>query len=285
MKVLYLFIFLCSGIYGFAQNINFTPANTHYFAAYTVQVSSSNATLYYTLDGATPTLASSSAVGSFSVNIDQNKTIKVFAVDTLGNSSSVLSKKYFTGTLPVAQIYFKPPAGWSTACVAIDLVNPNAVNGGIVDGNFSMTNTSCQGWYRYTAYYEDANLLFSNCPLFFNDPGAAYSALIPAGSLILYDFSNGIITNPPSCLNLGTNEADHITLISIFANPAEDYLELKTNLSLQEFAIYSAEGRKVLSGKLNNNRKIHISQLQSGKYILQLKTKHNRQHIIHFIKK
>jgi len=58
--------------------------------------------------------------------------------------------------------------------------------------------------------------------------------------------------------------------ISIFPNPASSYLTVESNLkSVQDYAIYSILGEKVMSGKISSNR-IDISGLSSSSYILRI---------------
>ena len=58
--------------------------------------------------------------------------------------------------------------------------------------------------------------------------------------------------------------------ISIFPNPASNYLIVKSNLiSVKDYAIYSVLGEKLMSGGISSNR-IDISGLASSSYILRI---------------
>jgi hypothetical protein len=65
-----------------------------YTSSQTVTLSSNetNTTIYYTLDGTTPT--TSSTVYSSALTISANTTLKYFGVDSAGNSSSVVTQTY-----------------------------------------------------------------------------------------------------------------------------------------------------------------------------------------------
>jgi len=70
-----------------------SPAGNHYFGPQTVElVSSEEATIYYTLDGSTP--SSSSSVYSGALHLEENTTITFMASDPAGNVSSVCTESY-----------------------------------------------------------------------------------------------------------------------------------------------------------------------------------------------
>lgn len=70
-----------------------------------------NPVFYYTTDGTTPTLASSSATNFVTLNISENTTIKAFSTDISGNTSDIYTQEYqfveggFT-------VHFKNSPGW-----------------------------------------------------------------------------------------------------------------------------------------------------------------------------
>ena len=75
-----------------APKINFTPENNYSASALDVTITATdsndaNPTLYYTIDGSTPTQTSTSAVKTVTINLTQTTTIKVFAKDADGNLS------------------------------------------------------------------------------------------------------------------------------------------------------------------------------------------------------
>lgn len=278
-------IFLSSLL--FAQ-ISMIPANTHYNDPYQVTIQG-NGTIYYTTDGSTPTLSSSSGTNAVQINIDQNKELKAFLVDGSGNTSSVLSRKYYTGTLPTATIYFKPPANWTNgSCVMTDMVNPNSVNGGVVDYFWpgrSMQNTGCSGWYKLTDYYENANIYFTNCTISQSYPGSESTNTIYAGSTIFYDFTNGVITNPPACLLSVSdiNNPDKVILVKVYPNPVSDILKIKTEKNFQDYEIIDVSGKVLFKDRFS--KEIPIQHLSAGNYFIKLKDSLNDFTLIKFIKK
>jgi plastocyanin len=86
-----------------------------------------------------------------------------------------------------------------------------------------------------------------------------------------------------------SGRANQLTEISIYPNPATDILEITSgneNAGLQELSIYAVTGKKIETVKAQNSRKVQvdISYLQTGIYILQLKTE-NATETLRFIKK
>ncbi|REC46587.1 chitobiase/beta-hexosaminidase C-terminal domain-containing protein [Chryseobacterium pennipullorum] len=281
-----LSIFLSS--FYFSQ-ITILPLGTHYYNTYQAAISG-NGTIYYTTNGSTPTLNSPSAVNNVQILIDQNKEIKAFLVDGQGNPSAVVSKKYYTGNIPSAAIYFKAPSTWTSgSCVMIDMVNPNSIDGLLIDTlwpGIPMQSTGCETWYKINKNFENANLRFNNCFIYENFPQAISTHLIPAGSTIYYDFTDGEITNPPSCLFLASHEnlsENKGVLIKLYPNPVSDILKVNTSRYFQEYEIIDVSGKVVSKNKFVNE--IPIGDLTSGNYFLKLKDPYGSLVLLKFIKK
>lgn len=282
LSFLFGVLFLCVN-----AQIGFIPTATHYTNPYNVTVNG-NGTLYYTTDGSTPTLSSTSSVNNFVVNIDQNKTIKVFLVNASGTASAVESKKYYTGTIPTAKVYFKPPATWTSACAMVFMEKPNSYNGAVVDPlypGYSMTDVNCDGWYKGPNLpYEEGYAYFTNCAPTPSIPQAINTPGLIVGSVVYYDFTLGPITNPPACLFLGTNEAkEKITLVKILQNPVAKSVHFETDLKFKEYSILNFEGKILKKGILNSNS-IEVSFLPKRNYLIQLISNEKENVVIQFIK-
>ncbi|WP_344826236.1 T9SS type A sorting domain-containing protein [Chryseobacterium ginsenosidimutans] len=270
-----------------SSQINMSPV-THYNDPYLVTVSGSG-TIYYTTDGSTPTLSSSSAANSVQILIDSNKEIKAFVVNS-GTTSSVFSKKYYTGAIPTATMYFKMPSNWATgSCAMIEMVNPNAVNGFAIDSlwpGFPMTNTGCENWYKVTRNFENGTVSFNNCSPFPSIPQTITTNTVPVNGVIYYDFTNGPISNPPSCLFLGTNETKNnpITLVKIYPNPVSDILKISSDIDFKEYEIVDISGKTISKDRLSS-KEIPISHLSTGNYFIKLKDENRNTILLKFIKK
>ena len=87
----------------------------------------SNPTIYYTLDGSTPTTSSTLYTGPISINNEGNTTLKFIAVDFTGNISNVIERIYtIDKTMPTATV--NPVGGTYSDIQAVTLtttdINP-----------------------------------------------------------------------------------------------------------------------------------------------------------------
>jgi Alpha amylase, catalytic domain/Starch-binding module 26/Alpha-amylase C-terminal beta-sheet domain/Chitobiase/beta-hexosaminidase C-terminal domain/Secretion system C-terminal sorting domain len=119
-------------------------------------------TIYYTLDGTTPTIASPSAVGSITLSINATKTLNAFVRNTSGVNSTIRTETYTFGTLPTFTVYFKKPANWNAA-VKVYYWSPTGTAPVVAWPGVSMTK-DCGDWYSYTfpSTVSASNLLFND---------------------------------------------------------------------------------------------------------------------------
>ncbi|MDN3692185.1 chitobiase/beta-hexosaminidase C-terminal domain-containing protein [Chryseobacterium tructae] len=288
MKKIILFSSIFLSTFFFSQ-LTINPMATHYYNAYQATISGSG-TIYYTTDGSTPTLSSSSAINSIQIPIDQNKEIKAFLVNGQGVTSAIMSKKYYTGSIPSAVIYFKTPSKWlSGSCIMVDMVNPNTIDGLIIDTlwpGITMQPATCDLWYKVTRNFENANVRFNNCSLFENIPQTISTDLIPMGSTLYYDFTDGVLTSPPSCLSLSSHETvqkNKEVFIKVYPNPVSDILKVNTDQHFQEYEIIDSSGKIVSKNQFVSE--IPISHLVAGNYFIKLKTQQGNLVLLKFIKK
>jgi hypothetical protein len=71
-------------------------------------------TIYYTLDGSTPTITSTSIVNRIQLYITSTTTLKVFVRNIDGISSAIRTEVYTFVAQPPFVIYFKKPSNWGT---------------------------------------------------------------------------------------------------------------------------------------------------------------------------
>ena len=128
----------------------------------TLTANNSTSTIYYTLDGTTPTIASPSAVGSVTLSINATKTLNAFVRNTAGVNSAIRTETYTFGTLPTFTVYFKKPANWNAA-VKVYYWSPTGTAPVVAWPGVSMTK-DCGDWYSYTfpSTVSASNLLFND---------------------------------------------------------------------------------------------------------------------------
>jgi len=71
--------------------------------------------------------------------------------------------------------------------------------------------------------------------------------------------------------------------LSVYPNPAIDFLNIKSELKFSQFKIYSMDGHLIKSGELYSNC-LDISSVPSGTYLLKLESSKGKQETIGFVK-
>ncbi len=123
-----------------------------------------NPVIYYTTDGTTPSLSSTSAVSSVTVPITTTTTFKAFAIDNEGNQSDLITKTYTIGDVPTFTVYFKPPLAWNGLNPKIHYWNA-VPSGSVANTSWPGLNMQplCEGWYSYTFDgVSNINIIFNN---------------------------------------------------------------------------------------------------------------------------
>jgi hypothetical protein len=119
-------------------------------------------TIYYTIDGTTPTTASPSAVGTKTINITANTTLKAFVKNTAGTSSPVKTEVYNFVTATPITVYFKKPSNWNSA-VKVYYWGTTGTATAVTWPGISMTK-DCGDWYVYTfpSTVSASNIIFND---------------------------------------------------------------------------------------------------------------------------
>ncbi|GAA4823979.1 starch-binding protein [Algivirga pacifica] len=115
-------------------------------------------TIYYTMDGSTPTTASTVYTGS--INVAESMTIKAMAYDNSGQASDVLTLSYIIDpNLPQTKVYWKAPCG-NPRVYFWAVENPGA-NASTTWPGEVMTDTDGDGWVEFTIDGTCTNVIFS----------------------------------------------------------------------------------------------------------------------------
>ena len=118
--------------------------------------------IYYTLDGSTPTTASASAVGTKSLAITSTTTLKAFVRNTVGVSSVVKTEVYTFPSPATFTVYFKKPSNWNSA-VKIYYWGTTGTAATVTWPGIAMTS-DCGSWYKFTfpSTVSAANIIFND---------------------------------------------------------------------------------------------------------------------------
>ncbi|WP_264564165.1 starch-binding protein [Flavobacterium sp. N3904] len=256
-----------------APDLTILPAGGNYTTGNTVNVvltaNVNTSTIYYTLDGTTPSTSSASAIGTKTIAITANTTLKTFVKNTVGTASAVKTEVYNFSTVTTLTVYFKPPTTWT----GVPKVHYwNAIPAG------SVANTTwpgvamvadVNGFYKYTITGPTSiNLIFNN-----GSSGTANQTADLLNKTNGYSYTWGAST---AKLGLkGTVETENTT-VSIFPNPVSSLLQVSSSSAVSDYQITSFNGTLVQTGKAISNT-IDVSNLSDGLYIIRIRFENGQE--------
>jgi hypothetical protein len=236
-------------------------------------------TIYYTLDGTTPTIASPSAIGSKSFAFTANTSLKAFVINTAGVSSAVKTEVYTFSAATTLTVYFKPPTNWTATP---KLHYWNAVPAGSVanttwPGVTMVADTN--GFYKYTITGPTSiNIIFNN-----GSSGSANQTPDLLNKTDGYSYTWGVTTGKTTN-NLKVAPEEETYLIRLYPNPVNETLHINSTIPVANYSIISAQGSIVQEGKLNENT-IDVSRLSVGLYFVTLRLENGKETTQKIIKK
>lgn len=170
-----------------------TPTGGSFVTGNSVNVvmtaNNSTSTIYYTLNGTTPTTSSLSSIGTISLTITSTTTLKAFVRNTAGVSSAARTEVYNFASPPTFTVYFKKPSNWNSA-VKIYYWGTTGTAPAVTWPGVAMT-VDCGSWYRFTF---PSTVSASN--IIFND-GTLQTADLSANAGIRY-YDNGWLSGAPT---------------------------------------------------------------------------------------
>ncbi|URZ01026.1 TIM-barrel domain-containing protein [Clostridium felsineum] len=141
-------------------NVSASVKGGTYSTSQTVSLTSSmnDATIYYTLDGSTPTTSSAKYTGPITIN--STTTLKFIAVGSQGNQSDVYTEVYNINKAGNSvTVHFKNLSGWGAPYVYY--YNASGQIGSSWPG--TKMNSEGNGWYSYTIQnWTSAKVLFTD---------------------------------------------------------------------------------------------------------------------------
>lgn len=235
-------------------------------------------TIYYTLDGTTPTTASASAVGTKTLSITANTTVKALAKNTAGTLSIIKTAVYTFVTVPTLTVYFKPPTTW-TGTPKVHYWN--AVPAGSVANSAwpgVVMTADANGFYKYTITGPTSiNLIFNN-----GSSGTANQTADLLNKADGYSYTWGASTS-----KLGTKKEEAVTKstsVALYPNPVNNLLQINSDVAALDYQILSNNGTAVQKGKVNDNS-IDVNSLPSGLYFVKIHFIDGQEYLQKIIKK
>ncbi len=234
-------------------------------------------TIYYTLDGTLPTLASASAVGTKTLSITADTTVRALAVNTAGIQSNIKTEVYSFVSVPTLTVYFKPPTTW-TGIPKVHYWNA-APAGSIANTTWPGLSmiADTNGFYKYTITGPTSiNLIFNN-----GSSGAANQTADLVNKTDGYSYTWGTST---SKIAIEKEAANNSVSVSLYPNPVSTMLQISSDVTALEYQILSNIGTSVQSGKLTSNT-INVNNLPSGLYFVKIHFKDGLKYMQKIIKK
>ena len=108
-------------------------------------------------------------------------------------------------------------------------------------------------------------------------PGFAVGSIIPNSAKIYFDINPAIDTNvfETEFVSLLSNSSfDYNEFAKIYPNPTKNTINIETQLNnnIESISIYNLLGQLFLETNQSNTKSINISQLQTGTYIMKIKS-------------
>ncbi|MBS7256363.1 starch-binding protein [Flavobacterium branchiicola] len=235
-------------------------------------------TIYYTLDGTVPTVASASAVGTKTLSITADTTVRALVVNTAGTSSNIKTEVYSFVSIPTLTVYFKPPTTW-TGIPKVHYWNavPTGSAANTTWPGVSMT-ADTNGFYKYTITGPASiNLIFNN-----GSGGTANQTADLLNKTDGYSFTWGVST---SKIEIKKEEiATKSVSISLYPNPVGNLLQISSDVTALEYQILSNSGTTVQTGKITSNT-INVNNLSTGLYFVKIHFIDGQEYIQKIIKK
>ena len=282
-RILLLVVFLISvSIYTQTMFAPFDGFSTNPITVTITSNGNNQGTIYYTTNGQTPTLSSTSAQAPINVSVTSTTTFKAFYVLN-GNTSAIEEMTYYIGSYPKPMLFFKPPATWTNSCAYMNIVEPRTLVDFFPPG--PQMEDTCNGWKKTEAIFAKGWIDFNNClgaapPPIYQSVGAFLTNVN-----VFYDYSSGHVTNPPVCLlSVSDSEIKKNVIVKVYPNPVSDVLKFQSERNFVKYEILDSSGKLVKSADLKRNE-IAVSYLNSGVYNVKIIERNNEFAVLRFIKK
>lgn len=256
-----------------------------------VSATASNPVIYYTTDGSTPTVSSSSIINSGSITLTSTTTIKAFAAASDGTTSAVKTSTFTFNPVTGITVHFKPNAsasGWSG--VTPRVYYWNLVGGTTASSSWPGLNMVSEGngWYKYSfTGATSLNAIFNNGKSGVNTNQTPDITGITKE--IWYDWATKTYTTvAPATTSSKFSASSPVEAVKsnkLYPNPASDYIQLSDGAEQYNYTISDAVGKTSMQGISEASKTIDVRRLPSGLYLLRAQDKNGKISTYKFIKK
>ena len=263
--------------------ISVNPVGGYYAGGTTVTLTGTGAnepvSIYYTLDGTTPTTGSSMIASGGTVSITQDKTtLKAIAVDNSGVASAVVTHTYYTIEPTGITVKFQKPAAW-TSVYFYAWTGTSTAQLGAWPG--TAISAGSDGWYSYTfnGTIPSVNMVFNNGS---GSQSVDVTGITANTCFTTTGISGGKYTiSPTDCIYTEVSENENNALV-IFPNPVKENLEVRSSLAIKKMELLSLYGNIVRT--FENQSTLLLSGIPGGMYFLRVTYINNQQRVERVVK-
>lgn len=261
-----------------------TPGGGYYQGGTTVTLTASGSnepvSIYYTLDGSTPTASSTMIASGGTVAITQDQTIlKAIAIDNMGVASTVSVNTYYTVQPTGITVKFQKPATWNQVYFYA-WTGTSTAQLGAWPG--TQITAGADGWYSYTfnGTITSVNLVFnigSNASQTVDVTGVtANTCFATTGT------SGGKYTVATTDCVITEVAEDQNIAMEVFPNPVTDNLTIRTSGTIKKAELVSIYGKTVKT--FGNQSTIPLTDVSAGIYLLKVTFGNNQQKVERIVK-
>jgi len=258
-----------------APIIYVSPGGGFYNGGTSVTLTSTqDASIYYTLNGTTPTASSTLYFTPIQINTN-NTVLKAIAIGTQGLNSKIASYSYITSVATSIKVSFKAPASWTSAKVYV-WENTSTALAGSWPG--TPVNKDQDGFYTYTITNHTVpkvNFIFNN------GSGTEQTDDLSTYSDGCWEYGaqsgNKYIGVRITCLSTGINNLDE-NLWKLYPNPTNQLLNVEMNSRITKIRVYNTLGIEinVETNYKQDKAETNISHIPQGLYFISVEVENGQ---------
>ena len=237
--------------------------------------------IYYTLDGTTPTIASTKVSSGSTISITNDGSIlKAFAADFSGLASAVATHTYYTtASSGGITVRFQKPEAWTSVGFYAWTGSSTSVLGAWPG---TVINAGSDGWYTYTfnSSISSVNMVFNN------GTGNSQSVDVTGITADICYKTNGLsggkyLITSTECPLTKLYTLNNVNL-KIYPNPVINHLKISSDEEINKVEIITLYGNIIKT--FTNETTLTLSEIPAGIYLLKLYLQNDKQLVERIVK-